>query len=168
MYAASVDRQGLEAAVEILGDAVLPPKIAEEEIEAARQAIRFEIEDGRMNPTQETFVVECIHSAVFANNTLGLPKVCPEENVQTIGWRHVTHFLATHHQPWRACLAGEGTDHDDLVRAAERYFVHEKPAFAGMGGEADRSTVQYTGGSTTTRAFILVWNHVWKFGPLQL
>ena len=37
----------------------------------------FEIEDASMNPMQEAFAVESIHSAAFANNTVGLPKICP-------------------------------------------------------------------------------------------
>ena len=37
----------------------------------------YEIEDAGLNPMQEAFTVEAIHAAAFANNTVGLPKICP-------------------------------------------------------------------------------------------
>ena len=41
LYAASVDRRGLDATIEILGDVVLRPTITDEEIEVSKAAIRF-------------------------------------------------------------------------------------------------------------------------------
>ena len=43
--------------------------------------IRYELEDISMRPDQEPLLVEKIHSAAFKNNTLGLAKICPEENI---------------------------------------------------------------------------------------
>ena len=40
LYAASVDRRGLDATIEILGDVVLRPIITDEELDAAKSAIR--------------------------------------------------------------------------------------------------------------------------------
>ncbi len=42
---------------------------------------RFELEDAELRPDQEPFMLEAIHSAAYASNTLGLPKMCPPENV---------------------------------------------------------------------------------------
>ena len=41
LYAASVDRRGLDSTIEILGDVVLRPVITDEELEASKAAIRF-------------------------------------------------------------------------------------------------------------------------------
>ena len=41
LYAASVDRRGLDSTIEILGDVVLRPVITEEELEASKAAIRY-------------------------------------------------------------------------------------------------------------------------------
>ena len=40
LYAASVDRRGLDATIEILGDVVLRPRITDEELDASKAAIR--------------------------------------------------------------------------------------------------------------------------------
>ena len=73
--------RGLQATVEILADVVLRPKLLEEEIDYARMAVSFELEDAAMRPDQEPLMMEAIHKAAFWNNTLGLPKMCPTENV---------------------------------------------------------------------------------------
>jgi len=41
LYAASVDSRGLEAAVEIIADVVLRPQLTDQEIDFAKNAIRF-------------------------------------------------------------------------------------------------------------------------------
>ena len=73
--------RGLQATVEILADVVLRPKLLEEEIDYARMAVSFELEDAGMRPDQDPLMMEAIHKAAFWNNTVGLPKMCPAENV---------------------------------------------------------------------------------------
>ena len=73
--------RGLQATVEILADVVLRPKLLEEEIDYARMAVNFELEDAGMRPDQEPLLMEAIHKAAYWNNTVGLPKMCPTENV---------------------------------------------------------------------------------------
>jgi len=151
LYAASVDRRGLGATLEIMGDAVLRPQIKEEELDLVRQAIRFEIEDGEISPTQDVFGVEGIHAAAFANNTVGLAKVCPEANVDVINRKTLMHYLSNHHTPDRMVVAGVGVDHQQLVEYAEKYFVEAKPTWHGEKARItpDGSTAQYTGGLVT-------------------
>ncbi len=83
--------------MEILGDVVLRPQLAEEELEYTRSAIEFEIEDIGMRPDQEVLMTEAIHAAAFSNNTLGLPKVCPLENVKTINRETILNYLSSYH-----------------------------------------------------------------------
>ena len=65
-------------------------------------------------------MLEAIHAAAFANNTLGLPKMCPETNVDAAINRAVLmNFLKSYHTPDRMVLAGVGVDHDLLVEAAQ-------------------------------------------------
>ena len=89
LYAASVDSRGLEATLEVLGDVVLRPQFSPEEMEFAEAAIRYELEDISMRPDQEPLLVEQIHAAAYKHNTLGLPKVCPEENIGKIDRKSV-------------------------------------------------------------------------------
>ena len=37
-----------------------------------------------MKPDQEPLLIEAIHAAAYNSNTLGLPKMCPEENIESI------------------------------------------------------------------------------------
>lgn len=150
LYAASFDRRGLGPTCEILADVVLRPQIRDDELDMVRQAIRYEIEDAEMNPTQDVFGVEAIHAAAFANNTVGLPKVCPENNIDVINKKTLMHYLCNHHTPERMVVAGVGVEHDQLVEYAQKYFVDSKPIWEGEKRIVpDGSTAQYTGGFVT-------------------
>ena len=67
--------------MDILGDVVLRPQFTPEEMEICEMTIRYELEDNAMRPDQEPLLVEKIHGAAYKNNTLGLAKICPEENI---------------------------------------------------------------------------------------
>ena len=71
-------------------------------------------------------MVEAIHAAAFANNTLGLPKMCPEGNVDSaINRAILINFLRSYHTPERMVLAGVGVDHDKLVEAAQVFSIFD-------------------------------------------
>lgn len=66
-----------------------------------------------------------IIQAAYRDNTLGLPKVCPQENVTTIDQSIIYTFLNSHYDPSRMVLAGVGVEHDALVECAQKYcFFH--------------------------------------------
>ena len=125
LYAASVDSRGLEATVDILGEVVLRPELNDEELDSARMAIRYEIEDANMRPDQEPLLVEAIHAAAYRNNTLGLPKMCPEDNVDSISRKTLMTYLKSYHAPERMVLAGVGIEHDALVEHAQVETLRE-------------------------------------------
>jgi len=153
LYAASVDSRGLEPTLEVLGDVVLRPQFSPEEMEMCELAIRYELEDIEMRPDQEPLLVEQIHAAAFKHNTLGLPKICPEENVGKISRQTLYTYLKAFHRPERMVVAGVGVNHDLLVEAARRYFVDKRPVWETESGlsqvQTDRSIAQYTGGLVT-------------------
>ncbi|TRY63141.1 hypothetical protein TCAL_00342 [Tigriopus californicus] len=146
LYAASIDRRGLETMVEILGDVVLRPNITEEELQFTRMAVQYEVEDAQMRPDQEPLMLEAIHSAAFSNNTLGLPKMCPPENTAGISRSILMKYLSTYHVPSRMVVAGVGVEHDQLVRYVEDHFVNSPPVYELSKAHADQSLAQYTGG----------------------
>lgn len=119
LYAASVDSRGLDATIEILGDVVLRPQITEEELAMVRMAVRYELEDAQLRPDQEPLLVEAIHAAAFRNNTLGLPKMCPEENIDQMSRKTLINYMKNYHSPNRMVLAGVGVDHDQLLEYAQ-------------------------------------------------
>lgn len=152
VYAASADSRKLDPVLKLIADSVLRPKLTEEEIEKARQTIMFELEDINMKPDKEPLLCEMIHAAAYRDNTLGLPKLCPVENISVIDRPILFTYLKHHYTPSRMVVAGVGVDHDALVESTERYFVEKKPIWEespvalDKNIRVDNSISQYTGG----------------------
>jgi len=149
LYAASVDSRGLGSTLQVLGDVVLRPAFSKEEMDMVEMAIRFELEDISMKPDQEPLLVEQIHAAAYRNNTLGLPKICPEENIGAISKQTLYTYLQAFHRPERMVVAGVGVDHDKLVEETQKYFVDTPPVWKSERIPevvTDSSVAQYTGG----------------------
>ena len=154
IYAASIDSRGLETIINILSEVVLRPQITDEDLDAAKKVISFELQDIDMRPDQETVLMELIHAAAYRGNTLGLPKLCPPDNVQKISKELIYSYMKLYHDPSRMVLAGVGVDHDQLVELAEKYFNDNKPIWIKNNtlhgdlniNQIDNSVAQYTGG----------------------
>lgn len=155
VYAASAERHGLDTVTQILGDIVLRPQITEDEVNVAKQTVRFELESLHTRPEQEPILMDMIHAAAYRDNTLGFPKICPEENIELINRQILLEYLKHHYAPNRMVVAGVGVEHEDLVSAVEKYFVNEKAVWADENSNAtqdkssnvvDSSIAQYTGG----------------------
>ncbi|XP_045760659.1 mitochondrial-processing peptidase subunit alpha [Maniola jurtina] len=151
VYATSADSRGLEAVTQVLAEVTLRPQLSTEEIEAARQAVAFELETISMRPEQETILMDMIHSAAYKGNTLGLPKICPAENVMKIDRGIILNYLKNHYTPDRMVVAAVGVEHKPFVEYVQKYFVDMKPAWdhddsAAFTPLTDKSIAQYTGG----------------------
>jgi len=149
LYASSVDSRGLEETVEILGETVLRPLFTDEEMDISQQMIRFEWEDLSMRMDPEPLLVEKIHAAAYRGNTLGLPKICPEENIGAITRKTLYTYLSAFHRPERMVVAAVGVDHDRLCETVQKHFVDNPPIWAGENIPSvitDCSVAQYTGG----------------------
>ncbi|XP_076183131.1 mitochondrial-processing peptidase subunit alpha isoform X2 [Ptiloglossa arizonensis] len=160
VYAASAERHGLDTVVQILGDIVLRPQITQEEVIAARQMIRFELESLLTKPEQEPILMDMIHAAAYRNNTLGLPKICPKENIDLIDRKILFEYLRHHYTPNRMVVAGVGVKHEDLILAVQKHFIEKKSIWeeeeergisnlissGKLINTVDASIAQYTGG----------------------
>lgn len=152
IYAASVERQGIESVTRILAEAVLRPRIRDNEVDFARQAVQFELESLNMRPEQEPILMDMIHAAAYKDNTLGLPKLCPGENTAKIDRNVLLSFLKLHHTPSRMVVSGVGVNHDELVKYAEKYFMNSPSTWELENVKnksvesVDTSVAQYTGG----------------------
>uniref|UniRef100_A0A8C5AS17 Alpha-MPP n=2 Tax=Gadus morhua TaxID=8049 RepID=A0A8C5AS17_GADMO len=147
MYAISAEVKGLDTVVSLLSDAVLQPRLLDEEIEMTQMAVRFELEDLNMRPDPEPLLTEMIHAAAYRGNTVGLPRFCPGDNVDKIDQAVLHGYLRSYYCPQRMVLAGVGIEHEQLVKCARRYLLNTRPVW----GEAtptdvDLSVAQYTGG----------------------
>ncbi|KAH8284558.1 hypothetical protein KR018_004298 [Drosophila ironensis] len=152
IYAASIDSRAIESVTRLLADVTLRPSLSEQEVALARRAVNFELETLGMRPEQEPILMDMIHSAAFRDNTLGLPKLCPLENLDHIDRKVLMNYLKYHHSPKRLVIAGVGVDHEELVSNVQRYFVEEKAIWdmetlEDLGpNQVDSSVAQYTGG----------------------
>ncbi|XP_063172296.1 mitochondrial-processing peptidase subunit alpha-like isoform X1 [Candoia aspera] len=147
MYAVSADNRGLDTMVSLLADVVLQPRLSDEEIEMTRMAVRFELEDLNMRPDPEPLLTEMIHAAAYRENTVGLNRFCPAENVEKIDRRVLHSYLRNYYTPSRMVLAGVGIEHEQLVECARKYFLGAQPAWgSGKADDVDKSVAQYTGG----------------------
>ncbi|CAG9862433.1 unnamed protein product [Phyllotreta striolata] len=149
IYAASAYTSGLNDVIEILSEATVRPRITEDEVNLARQAVRFELETLNMRPEQETILTDMIHAAAYNDNTLGLPKLCPADNVHKIDRKILLKYLSNHYTPKRIVVAGVGVDHSELVEHVQRHFVDTRPIWDDNNNNAnkcDDSIAQYTGG----------------------
>lgn len=152
IYAASIDSRAIESVTRLLADVTLRPTLHEEEVFLARRAIQFELETLGMRPEQEPILMDMIHAAAYRENTLGLPKLCPPQNLDAINRDVLMNYLKYHHSPERMVIAGVGVNHDELVHNVKRFFVDDpaiwdKEQIKGTGAEeVDKSIAQYTGG----------------------
>ncbi|XP_038046621.1 mitochondrial-processing peptidase subunit alpha-like [Patiria miniata] len=151
IYGVSAETQGLPEVVKLLSQVVLQPNLTLDEFDDARVAIQFELEDITFRPDAEPSLIEMIHRAAYRNNTLGLPKLCPVENISRIDYRTLQKYLHNYHTPKRMVLAGVGMDHNRLVDYAYEHFVGGAPAWensevVGKPVEVDQSIAQYLGG----------------------
>ena len=58
--------------------------------------------------------------AAYRDNTVGLAKICPLENITEMQVPKILSYMKHHHTPDRLVVAGVGVDHDILVRAVEK------------------------------------------------
>uniref|UniRef100_A0A673XYF5 Alpha-MPP n=1 Tax=Salmo trutta TaxID=8032 RepID=A0A673XYF5_SALTR len=153
MYAVSAEVKGLDTVVSLLSDAVLQPRLLDEEIEMTRMAVRFELEDLNMRPDPEPLLTEMIHAAAYRGNTVGLPRFCPVDNVEKIDKKLLHTYLRSYYCPERMVLAGVGIEHEQLVACARKYLLDVKPVWgASTPTNVDLSVAQYTGGIVRVRA----------------
>ncbi|XP_036332116.1 mitochondrial-processing peptidase subunit alpha [Rhagoletis pomonella] len=163
IYAASIDSRAIESVTRLLADVTLRPTLHVGEVSAARKAVQFELETLGMRPEQEPILMDMIHAAAYRDNTLGLPKLCPSENLPHIDRNVLMNYLKYHHTPERMVIAGVGVNHDELVRNVEKYFVEESAIWEtqiikGTGAtEVDASIAQYTGGLTKEECEIPIY-----------
>uniref|UniRef100_A0A3P8VGZ0 Peptidase, mitochondrial processing subunit alpha n=1 Tax=Cynoglossus semilaevis TaxID=244447 RepID=A0A3P8VGZ0_CYNSE len=123
----------------------------DEEIEMTKMVVRFELEDLNMRPDPEPLLTEMIHAAAYRDNTVGLPRLCPINNVDNINQGVLQRYLSTYYCPERMVLAGVGVEHEHLVECARKYLLGVEPAWgASKGSNVDLSVAQYTGGFIKT------------------
>ena len=98
----------------------------------------------KTGPNSEPFLVELLHQAAYKDNTLGLPNMCPEENLDKVTAAELKEFLASHYEPSRMVLTGVNVDHQQLVALGEEHFVNSRTSWEGIKPRpVDQSIAQF-------------------------
>lgn len=152
IYALSIENEGIEKGLDILSEVAMRPVISDEQIDYCRMAVAFDLENIESSPQPDILMTELIHAAAYRDNTLGLPKICPKENIDRIDTKSMYSFMKNFHDPSRMVLCGVGMEHDTLVEMARDIFVKkipiwiENPSLLDPSKSVDNSVSQYTGG----------------------
>jgi len=84
---------------------------------------------------------------------LGLPKICPKENLDKFRRELLYSFMKIHYVPKRMTVAGVAVSHENFVPLVEKYFVNVSPVWLTDPQlilpnvpSLDESVSQYTGG----------------------
>ncbi|XP_020612289.1 mitochondrial-processing peptidase subunit alpha-like [Orbicella faveolata] len=149
IYGTSCFTSGLPTVMKVLSQAVFQPQLTDQEIEEQKMVVQFELENLEMRPDPEPVLTDLIHAAAFRDNTVGLPKLCPPENIGKFNSTILQDYMKRYYQPSRIVIAGVNVDHQHLADLTNDYFVNKPPMWQ-REGEAtespDRSIAQYTGG----------------------
>lgn len=122
------------------------------QVEMERQSITFELDDVKNGPSSDVWTADLIHQAAYRSNTLGLPLLCPEENIHTIEREELVEYMATHYHPSRMVLAAVNVNHNQFVELAQNWFGEPNMTWGVRDVEGvDCSLSQYTGGDIKVR-----------------
>lgn len=89
----------------------------------------------------------CLPQAAYRENTVGLKRFCPAENVEAIDRTVLHSYLSNYYTPDRMVLAGVGVEHEQLVDCARKHLLRVEPVWgSAKAKDVDRSIAQYTGG----------------------
>uniref|UniRef100_A0A915P595 Alpha-MPP n=1 Tax=Meloidogyne floridensis TaxID=298350 RepID=A0A915P595_9BILA len=122
LYASSCRISNAYEILRLIADAVLRPKILDEEVAICRDVIRYENDTLARQPEPDPLLSDWIHQAAFQSNTIGLPRYCPSDGVGEITSSHVLSYLSQYYTPDRIVVTGIGIDHGWLVDAAKELF----------------------------------------------
>ncbi|KAI7855628.1 Metalloenzyme, LuxS/M16 peptidase-like protein [Circinella umbellata] len=122
MYQSAIFSQDLERVVSLFSDVVLNPSITPDEVDEQRMTAMYEIEEIWSKP--EMILPEIMHTVAYQGNTLGNPLLCPPENLETMSSDLIKGYMKDWYRPERIVIAACGTEHDQVVQLANKYFGH--------------------------------------------
>jgi processing peptidase subunit alpha len=120
MYQSSHFHQGTPQALSLIADTVLNPSYLHEEIEAQRDAARYEVRELSSKPEQ--ILPEVLHTVAYGGTGLGNPLMCPEERIDSMNGHTLRKFMKEWYRPERMVIAGAGMPHEELVELADKHF----------------------------------------------
>ncbi|KIP11151.1 hypothetical protein PHLGIDRAFT_83944 [Phlebiopsis gigantea 11061_1 CR5-6] len=120
MYQSSHFSTGTPLALSLIADTVNHPAFLPEELEAQRDAARYEFREVMNKP--EMMLPEVMHGVAYGDVGLGNPLLCPEERIDAIDDKLMRGFMNDWYRPERMVIAGAGMHHEELVELADKFF----------------------------------------------
>ena len=121
MYQSSHFHSATPLAMSLIADTVRNASFLPEELNAQREAARYEIREVSAKP--EMILPEYLHDVAYAGQGLGNPLLCPPERVEEIDEEVMRAYMKTWYRPERMVIAGAGMPHEELVELADKYFA---------------------------------------------
>lgn len=137
-YSIDVPRTQAAAALEILADAVVNPRLQAYEVKEAAEKLEADLKGLADNP--QLALMEALHGAAYWGD-LAKPLLAPVGAPGALSAEAVAEFVAENYTAGRIVLAGAGVEHGELVKLAEP-LLGGVPAGAG----APEGASSYTGG----------------------
>jgi len=124
-YYTSVLEEGLDAALEVLGEMLTQPRLAPEDLERERAVILEEIREAEDDP--QDVALRLLFERLWAGgHPLGRPVLGTLEAVSRLGVEDVRGFFKQHYRPARMILAASGKlKGEELVSLAELVWPEE-------------------------------------------
>ncbi|VDC05802.1 unnamed protein product [Peniophora sp. CBMAI 1063] len=126
MYQSTHFPQATPLAVDLIADTVQRASFTPEEVEAQRDAARYEIREVNQKP--ELILPEVLHEVAYGAQGLGNPVLCPEHRIDLIDSTLLKRFQQQWYRPERMVLAGAGVPHEELLELAHKHFSELKTA----------------------------------------
>jgi len=140
MYQSSHFHQATPLALSLISDTVLNSSYLSEELEAQRDAARYEIREISAKP--EMILPEILHDVAYNGQELGNPLLCPEDRIDAIDEPLMREFIKDWYRPERMVIAGAGMHHEELVELVDKYFSSLKsPPLEAPLTSASRQTI---------------------------
>ncbi|KAI5474513.1 mitochondrial processing peptidase [Pseudohyphozyma bogoriensis] len=120
MYQASSYTSALPSVLSLLSDTVLHPQLLPHELDAEREAARWEIAEIMDKPA--LILPEVLHEVAYGGETLGRDALCPEERLDEMKVDDLKEYRRRWYRPERMVIAAAGVEHEELKDLAEEYF----------------------------------------------
>lgn len=120
MYQSSHFHSATPLALSLIADTVRNPAFLPEELDAQREAARYEIRE--VNTKPEMILPEVLHEVAYGGQGLGNPLLCPLERIDEVGDAALREYIGQWYRPERIVIAGAGMNHEALVELVDKHF----------------------------------------------
>ncbi len=125
-FHARILKADVPLALDLLGDILINPAFAEEEIARERQVVLQEI--GQARDTPDDIIFDHLQAAIYPDQPMGWPILGEEETVAAFHRDMLRAYMASNYRAGGMTLVASGAvAHDEIVALAEKSFAGLQP-----------------------------------------